>query len=98
MAIRFGLVATLKAQEGKGEALAAFLLQGRAIAEEEPGTVTWYAFRLDETTFGVFDTFETEEARQAHLSGRIPEALGQLGPELLAVEPEIQPVDIVAAL
>jgi quinol monooxygenase YgiN len=98
MAVRFGLLVTLQAQEGKGEALAAFLQQGRAIAAEESGTVTWYAFQVDETTFGVFDTFETLEGRQEHLSGRIPTALGQVGPDLLAREPEIRPVDIVAAL
>jgi quinol monooxygenase YgiN len=98
MAVRFGLLVTLEAQEGKGEALAAFLEQGRAIAAEEPGTVTWYAFQVDETTFGVFDTFETVEGRQEHLSGRIPTALGQIGPDLLAREPDIRPVDIVAAL
>jgi hypothetical protein len=60
--------------------------------------VTWYAFQLDATTFGVFDSFETEEARQEHLSGRIPEALGQVGAELLAGEPEIRRADIVAAV
>lgn len=98
MAVRFGLLVTLQAQPGKGEALAAFLQQGRAIVAEEPGTVTWYAFQLDETTLGVFDSFETEEARQAHLSGRIPEALGEVGPELLAREPEIRPLNIVATL
>jgi quinol monooxygenase YgiN len=98
MGVRFGLLVTLQAQEGKGEALAAFLRQGRAIAAEESGTVTWYAFQVDETTFGVFDTFETMEGRQEHLSGRIPTALGQVGPDLLAREPEIRPLDIVAAL
>jgi quinol monooxygenase YgiN len=98
MAVRFGLLVTLEAQQGKSQTLAAFLQQGRAIAAEEPGTVTWYAFQLDETTFGVFDTFDTEEGRQEHLSGRIPEALGQVGGDLLAREPDIRPIDIVAAL
>ena len=98
MAVKFGLLVTLQAQQGKGEALAAFLQQGRAIVAEEPGTVTWYAFQLDATTFGVFDSFETEEARQAHLSGRIPTALGEVGAELLAREPEIRPLNIVATL
>ena len=98
MAVRFGLLVTLQAKEDKGEALAAFLQKGRAIAAEESGTVTWYAFQVDETTFGVFDTFETEEGRQEHLSGRIPEALGQVGADLLAREPDIRPVDIVAAI
>jgi hypothetical protein len=92
------LLATLEAQHGKGEELAAFLQQGRAIAAGEPGTVTWYALQLDEGTFGVFDTFETEEGRQEHLSGRIPEALGQVGGDPLAREPDIRPVEIVAAL
>ena len=98
MAVRFGLMVTLEAREGQSEALAAFLQQGRAIAAEESGTVTWYAFQVDETTFGVFDTFETVEGRQEHLSGRIPTALGQVRADLLAREPEIRPVDIVAAL
>jgi quinol monooxygenase YgiN len=97
MAVRFGLLVTLEAREGQSQALAAFLQQGRAIAAEESGTVTWYAFQVDETTFGVFDTFETVEGRQEHLSGRIPAALGQAA-DLLAREPEIRPVDIVAAL
>ena len=98
MAVRFGLLVTLEARKGQAEALAAFLEQGRAIAAEESGTVTWYAFRVDERTFGVFDTFETLEGRQEHLSGRIPEALGQVGADLLAREPDIRPVDIVAVL
>ncbi len=98
MAVKFGLLVTLEAQEGQGEALAAFLKNGRAIAAEEPGTVTWYAFQIDETTFGVFDTFETVEDRQDHLNGQIPVALGEVGGELLASPPDIRPVDIVAAL
>ena len=98
MAVRFGLLVTLEAAEGKGDALAAFLQEGRAIAAEESGTVSWYAFQVDETTFGVFDTFETLEGRQEHLSGQIPAALGQVGADLLAREPDIRPVDIVAVL
>ena len=98
MAVRFGLLVTLQAQEGQSDALAAFLERGRAIAAEESRTVTWYAFQVDGTTFGVFDTFETVEGRQEHLSGRIPAALGEVGADLLAREPEIRPVDIVAAL
>jgi hypothetical protein len=36
------------------------------------------------------------EGRQAHLGGRIPEALGQVGPDLLAKDPDIRPVDVIA--
>jgi quinol monooxygenase YgiN len=96
MAITRGLLATLEPKPGKGDELAEFLRQGRELAVAESGTVTWYAFRLSDTTYGVFDTFEDEEGRQAHLDGQIPAALGQVGADLLAADPDIRPVDIVA--
>jgi quinol monooxygenase YgiN len=66
----------------------------RVIAEQ--GTVTWYAFKISDTRYGIFDTFETDEARQAHLNGEISAALGQVAPDLLASPLEIRTVDIVA--
>ena len=96
MTVDRGLLALLEAKPGKGEDLAAFLQQGRALAAEETGTVTWYAFRLSETTYGIFDTFEGEDGRQAHLNGRIPAALGQVGPDLLASDPDIRQTYIIA--
>ena len=69
---------------------------GRALAVAEEGTVTWYAFKISDTTYGVFDTSETDEARQTHLGGGIPVALGQVAADLLASDPDIRPVDIVA--
>ena len=98
MTVRIGLLARLEAKAGKADELAAFLESGRAIAEAEEGTVTWYAFRIDENTFGIFDTFETEDARQAHINGEIPKALVNVGPDLLATDPDIRQVDIVAVL
>src|SRR5258708_31717037 len=67
MTLRFGLLAVLEAKPGKGAELGAFLESGRAIAAVEQGTVTWYAFKINDTTYGIFDTFETEDARNAHL-------------------------------
>ena len=96
MTVDRGLLALLEAKPGKGEELAAFLEQGRALAAEETGTVTWYAFRISETTYGIFDTFENEEGRQAHLTGKIPAALAQVGPDLLAADPDIRQTDIIA--
>jgi quinol monooxygenase YgiN len=96
MAVTSGLLVVLEAKEGKGAELAAFLEAGRDIAAAEQGTVTWYAFKLADTTFGVFDTFDSEDARQAHLDGEIPKALAQVGPDLLAKDPDIRRVDLVA--
>ncbi len=76
--------------------LAAFLRQGRELAVAETGTVSWYAFQLSETTFGVFDTFESEDGRQAHLDGQIAAGLGEVGPDLLARDPDMRKVDVLA--
>jgi quinol monooxygenase YgiN len=96
MAVKLGILALLEAKAGKGGDLADFLRSGREIAAREEGTVTWYAFKVDETTYGIFDTFESEEGRQAHLNGEIPKALGQVASDLLASDPDIRTVEILA--
>ena len=74
----------------------AFLKGGQAIVEQEPGTRVWYAFRVNASTFGIFDAFEDEAARQAHMTGQIPAALAQVGPQVLAGDPDIRMVDVLA--
>jgi quinol monooxygenase YgiN len=96
MSVKLAFLATLEAKEGKGGELGEFLRAGRELAVTEEGTVTWYAFRIDENHYGIFDTFETEDARTAHLSGPIPQAIGKVADELLASDPSIRPVDVIA--
>jgi hypothetical protein len=72
------------------------LQAGRALAVAEQDTVTWYAFKIDDTHYGIFDSFESESGRDAHLGGQIPRALAQVAEDLLAEAPVIQTVDIVA--
>jgi quinol monooxygenase YgiN len=96
MSVKLALLATLEAKAGKGEELGRFLLAGRELAVAEQGTVTWYAFRVDENRYGIFDTFATDEDRADHLSGPIPRALAEVAGELLASEPVIEPVDVIA--
>jgi quinol monooxygenase YgiN len=92
-----GLLVILEAKPDKAEELGAFLAQAQPMAVAEPGTVTWYAFRLSETTYGIFDTFANEDGRQAHLNGPIAAALGQAATNLLARDPDIQTTGILAA-
>ena len=96
MTVKLGLLALLEAKAGKGVELGAFLEEGQALAAAEIGTVTWYAFKLSDTQYGIFDSFETEDGRQAHLNGEIPTALGKVAPDLLAKEPDIRMVDVIA--
>jgi quinol monooxygenase YgiN len=96
MTVRLGILALLEAKPGKGDELAAFLQAGRELALAEQGTVTWYAFKINDSNYGIFDTFETDDARDAHLAGQIPTALGQVAPNLLASAPDIRTVDVIA--
>jgi hypothetical protein len=96
MTVKLGLLAILEAKPGRGDDLGAFLEGGRALAAAESQTITLYALKITETTYGIVDTFDTEDGRQAHLRGEIPTALGQVATDLLAQDPDIRTVDIVA--
>ncbi len=93
---KFALLARLEAKPGKEEEVAAFIKSALPLAEQEPATVRWYALRIGPSTFGIFDTFEAEEGRQAHLGGEIAKALMAKAPELLAKDPVIEQVDLLA--
>jgi hypothetical protein len=96
MTVKLGLLAQLESKPSRGEPLGAFLEAGQAFAIAEGGTVTWYAFKVSDTAYGILDTFETEDARQACLGGEIPTAMGHVAPDLLARDPDIRTVDSVA--
>ena len=74
----------LKAKPGKEADVEAFLSQGAAMAFDEPQTVTWYGVKMGGGTYGVFDTFDDEEGRDAHLNGEIAKALKARAAELFA--------------
>jgi quinol monooxygenase YgiN len=96
MTATVGVLALLEAKPEKATELAALLEQARELALAEQQTVSWYAFRTDEVSYGIFDTFEGEAGRQAHLGGEISKALMKAAPELLAKDPEIRQIDLLA--
>ena len=89
------LLVRLEALPGKEEELADFLKQARAIVMDEPGTVAWFAIRFGPSTFGVYDVFPDDEARDAHLAGGVGQALGP-NTGVLFTEPQIERIDILA--
>ena len=93
----YALQARLHAKPEKTEEVAAFLEDALPLAENEEDTTTWFALRLDETTFGIFDTFPDEDGRQAHLEGEIAAELMERADELLEEEPQIDEIDVLAA-
>jgi len=93
---KFGLLARLEAKPGKESEVEAMLSGALALAQAEAGTRTWYAFKLGPSTFGIFDTFDHDAGRQAHLNGEIAKALMANADALLAKPPQIEPVDLLA--
>jgi quinol monooxygenase YgiN len=95
--VTVGLLVRLMAKAGKEAQVAGFLEGGLSLVEEEPATIAWFAIRLGPSEFGIFDAFPDDAGRQAHLAGRVAEALMAQAPELLAQPPTIEPVDVLAA-
>lgn len=89
------LLVRLEALPGKEAELADFLTGARAIVLEEPGTVAWFALQLGPSTFGVFDVFPDDEARDAHLAGGVGQALGP-NTGVLFSEPQVERIDLLA--
>lgn len=94
--VKFALYGELKPRPGKEADVEAFLKQGAEMSRAEKGTVTWYALKEDNGTYGIFDTFETEAARDAHLTGDIAKALMAKADELFSEPPQIHKIGILA--
>jgi quinol monooxygenase YgiN len=92
-----GLLVPLEAKPGREEDVARFLEGGSSLVEKEPETIAWFAVRLGDSQFAIFDVFPDDSGRQAHLSGRVAEALMAQADDLLARPPQIQQADVVAA-
>lgn len=93
---KLALYGRMKAKPGKEAEVEAFLKQGATMAQAEEGTVDWFAIREDDGAYSIFDTFETEAARDAHLNGEIAKALMAKASELFTEPPQIHKISVVA--
>ena len=95
--VTVALLVRLEAKPGKEAEVESFLNSGLSLVEEEPDTTAWFAIRMGQSTFGIFDAFPDESGRQAHLSGKVAAALMERASDLLAQAPVIERVDVLAA-
>jgi quinol monooxygenase YgiN len=95
--VTVGLLVTLEAKPGREADVQRFLEGGLALVNEEPETTAWFAIRMGPTSYGIFDVFPSDAGRQAHLQGRVAEALMAQAANLFASPPDIQPIDVLAA-
>ena len=94
--VKYALIARVEAKPGKEDAVEQFLKSALPLAEDEKETVSWYALKMGPSTFGIFDTFNDEAGREAHLSGKIAAAIMQHADELLSKPPVIEKVELLA--
>lgn len=92
-----GLLATVVAKDGKEKEVEDFLKSAVELAKKEDKTIDWFAFRIDRNTFGIFDTFNGEEGREAHLNGEIASQLMANAEKLLRSQPDIKKIDILGS-
>jgi hypothetical protein len=71
-----------------------FFEHGRAIVEGQPPSTTWFAFRIDQTTYGAFAAFASEEDRTALLSTGGPVS-SQTHAELFTGPPTFEMVELI---
>lgn len=95
---KFALYVPLEAKPGKEKDLEDFLRNALPLVNAEPGTVSWFAIQEGPSKFAIFDTFDDEAGRDAHLNGKVAAALMDAARkgELLAGTPQIYKLGIVA--
>jgi quinol monooxygenase YgiN len=91
------LLLTFKAKSGHESQVEQFLRDAQPLVEQEPKTVAWFAVRLDDGHFGVFDVFPDNGGRFAHLTGHVPRELAKHALSLLGSVPDIEMLDVVEA-
>jgi quinol monooxygenase YgiN len=93
---KVALYVPLEAKPGKEKEVAEFLKSALPLVDAEPGTVSWFAIQNGPSSFAIFDTFDDESGRDAHLTGKVAAALMAKADELLAKPPTINKIDILA--
>jgi quinol monooxygenase YgiN len=95
--VTVGLLVRLEAKPGKEADVERLLESGLALVNEEPDTTAWFAIRMGPSTYGIFDVFPSDAGRQAHLKGRVAEALVAQAGDLFSEPPDIGQIDVLAA-
>ena len=87
----------IETRMGQGRDFGEFLVQARALVEDEPGTIAWYALRSRPNSFAITGFFADEAAREAHLRGAVAQGLAQQVGRYLDAMPEIRPAAVLAS-
>ena len=95
---KYALYVPLEAKPGTEKEVADFLRSAVPLVNAEAGTISWFAIQEGPSRFAIFDTFDDEAGRNAHLNGKVAAALMEKAKtgDLFAKTPEIHRIDILA--
>ena len=95
---RFALYVPLHAKPGKEKDVEYFLRSAVPLVNAEPATISWFAIKMGPSGFAIFDTFDDEAGRDAHLNGKVAAALMEKSKsgDLFGKTPEIHKIEILA--
>jgi quinol monooxygenase YgiN len=98
MVTKFALYVPLRSKPGKENEVADFLRSAVPLVNAEPGTISWFAIQEGPSRFAIFDTFDDEAGRDAHLNGKVAAALMEKAKagDLFVGTPEIHKLGILA--
>jgi quinol monooxygenase YgiN len=96
-AVTKGLLLLLPAKSGHEADVEEFLRGAQSIVEEEPGTIAWFAIKVGDGRYGIFDVFPDNAARFAHLTGHVPRELAKHAPKLLGGLPDMDMLNVLAS-
>jgi len=95
---KFALLVELKAKPGKEKEVETFLKKEASLVKGEPGTLQWHATEIEGEpgAYRIFDTFNDEAARDAHLNGEAGAELVEQADKLFSVPPKVYHLTVVA--
>jgi quinol monooxygenase YgiN len=95
---KYALYVPIRAKPGKEKEVADFLRSAVPLVNSEAGAISWFAIQEGPSSFAIFDTFDDEAGREAHLNGKVAAALMEKAKagELFANTPEIHKLEILA--
>ena len=91
-----GLLVRLEAKAGKDREVEEFLRSALSIVQREPATAAWFAIKFGRSEYGIFDVFQDNAGREAHLAGPVARALMERRELLFEGQPLIQRLTVLA--
>jgi quinol monooxygenase YgiN len=92
-----GLLLTFKPKSGHEAEVEQFLQNAKAFVDAEPQTTAWFAIRLADGHYGIFDVFPDHFGRFAHLTGHVARELAKHALTLLGSLPDPDLPNVIAS-